>query len=73
MKKKTIKPTYTVQVKLVTVVDVEVEAQTLDDALEIGRAWKRSDIIEYTKAVSENDHHIKVLGVYSQEDWGTSN
>jgi hypothetical protein len=54
-------------------VDVEVEAQTLDDALEIGRAWKRSDIIEYTKAVSENDHHIKVLGVYSQEDWGTSN
>lgn len=65
------KPKYTVYVRLLSVVEVEVEADTVEEALAIGRTWERSDILTYTDDVSENDYSLRVFGALNPADWST--
>jgi hypothetical protein len=66
------KPTFTLQVKVVTVVDVPVEADSIEQALEIGKTTRLSDVVAYEDGVIENDHKVEVIGVLSNQDWGTN-
>jgi hypothetical protein len=70
--KKPSKPTYTLQVRAVTVVDVPIEADSIERALEIGRATRLSDVMTYEDGVVENDSKVEVIGVLSNQDWGTN-
>lgn len=63
-------PTFTVQVKAVTVVDVEIEAASLAQAVELGNTLKITDVMTYEPRVTENDSKVTVVGIWSQEDWG---
>lgn len=71
MAKREKKPTWTVQTKVVLVADVEVEADTLEDAIALGKTWKLRDVISLDEAATEGDSKVTILGAYSQESWGT--
>lgn len=68
-----IKPTFSVQTRLVLVADVEVEAEadTLEEAIEIGKTWTMKDIVKLDPAASECDSKLRVVGAFSQASWGT--
>jgi hypothetical protein len=65
-------PTFTLQVKVTAVIDVEVEAATIEQALEIGKTTRLGDVVAYEDGVIENDHKVEVIGVLSNQDWGTN-
>jgi hypothetical protein len=69
--KKPSKPTYTLQVKAVTVVDVEIVAESLVQAVELGNTMKITDVMTYEPKVTENDSKVTVVGIWSHEQWGT--
>lgn len=70
--KKPSKPTFTLQVRCVTVVDVPVEADSIEQALEFGKATRLSDVVTYENGIVENDSKVEVIGVLSNQDWGTN-
>ena len=69
--KKIDKPTFTVQVRVVLVADVEVEAPSLEDAIAFGKEFKLKDVVTLDSAASECDSKVSVVGAYSQATWGT--
>jgi hypothetical protein len=60
---------FTVQVKVIMVADVEVEADSLEDALALGKTWNLKDVVTLNSAVSECDSAIELVGGYSREAW----
>lgn len=67
--KKSKTPTFTVQCKLVVVLDVEVEAPTLEEAIAIGKSWSREDLVTLDDSATEYDSKTTVVGAYSQKAW----
>jgi hypothetical protein len=59
-------------VKAVTVVDVEIEAGSLAQAVKLGNRMKITDVMTYEPRVTENDSKVTVVGIWSHDDWGTS-
>lgn len=66
MPKITKKRTFTVQTRLILTQDHEVTADTIEQALEVGRTWKLSDVVD---ATSINDWSIRVTGAYATNGW----
>lgn len=64
-KKKT--KTYTLQVKVVAIVDHEVEAENLIQAVELAKTVKDTDVITYEGSV--NDSRVAIVGIFGGEDW----
>ena len=60
---------FTVQVRLVLIADVEVESDSLEDALALGKGWSREDVVVMDDAVFEYDSSLKVVGAWSQSAW----
>lgn len=70
MKKPIIK-TYTVQTRSIIIADVEVKANTLEEALEQAKLVELSDVVEFVSGVSHNDSSLKVTGLYGDKAWDT--
>lgn len=66
MPKITNKKTFTVQTRLILTQDHEITADTIEQALEIGRTWKLSDVVD---AHNINDYSVKVVGAYAAKAW----
>ena len=64
------KKTYQVQFRVVAIVEANVKAESMQDALEIAEGYTLGDIIPTSsKAVAAiHDGSIKVVGV--DDDWG---
>ena len=67
--KKTVYKPFTVQVRLVLIADVEVEADSLEDALALGKDWSSKDVVVMDAAASECDSSLKVVGAWSPSAW----
>ena len=71
-KQKKIK-SYTAQIKVVSVVDVDIElpeaTANFEAALTAAKNLKLEDIYEQQIGVTENDHCITVVGLFGGEDW----
>ena len=61
---------FTVQFKIVTVVDQEIRAESFEGALELAKIYKDTDIIDY-RDNGVNDSRITIIGMFGGEDWDT--
>lgn len=69
MAKKKTTTTFTAQVRVNAVVDVDIEAETMEDAFTQAKALTMGDVLTLEENVVENDHRIKVVGMFGGE-WG---
>jgi hypothetical protein len=60
---------FTVQLKLVVVVDAEVKAQNMVQAMEQATFLKDVDVVTYKAPVNES--RVSVLGIFGGEEWDT--
>lgn len=66
---KTTKQTFTVQMRVVVLAEVEVEADSLEEAMSVGRKWLRKDIVNLEKGFSECDSSVTLTGAYASRYW----
>ena len=68
--KKSKKPKFTVQVRVVLVLDVEVEGGNLEESITLGKNWKRSDLVtQLDDAVTVADERYSVVGAWGNGAW----
>lgn len=63
-------PTFTLQTKVVSVVDVEVKAHNLEEAVQLGRELKLTDVFSFEPGVIENASRLSIVAVIAPDDWG---
>lgn len=63
-------PSYSLHVKVLTVVDVSIKAESFEEAVRLGKELKTSDLVSYEERVSEYDSKTSLLSITSPEDWG---
>jgi hypothetical protein len=68
MSKSNIK-SFTLQVKVVAVVDYNIQAKTMQEAIELFKEASTMDIIERNDGY--NDYRHALVGVFGGEDWDT--
>jgi hypothetical protein len=68
-KKSEKRPSFTVQARLVLIAEVEVEANSFEEALQLGKTWSRKDIVDMQPSTSEIDSKITLTGAYSSQAW----
>jgi hypothetical protein len=66
---KNTKQTFTVQVRVVVIGDLDVVADSLEEALSLGRTWTRNDIVTLATAATEADSSVTVVAAYSSHAW----
>jgi hypothetical protein len=70
--KKAAKPKFTSQMKLILILDVEIEGGSLPESIELSKTWKRADLIaKLDEAVSVVDERLECVGVWSDSAWST--
>lgn len=69
--KKSATKTYTVQIRSIIIADVEVKANTLEEAVEQAKLLELSDVVTFENGVSHVDSSLIVSGIYSQKAWDT--
>jgi hypothetical protein len=62
-------PRFTLQMRVVTVVDYDIEASDMQQAVELSKTVRLTDLMEYADGVTENASSVKPVAVISQEDW----
>jgi hypothetical protein len=67
--KQSTKPTFTVQERIVLLVEVTVQADSLEQALEIAKGFERSEIADACDGCSIVDDSITTVGAYSDKAW----
>ena len=65
------KQSFTVQMKVVAVVDVEIKADNFSAALEQAKALDMKDMLTTTDGTSYNDDRLCVVGIFGGEEWDT--
>ena len=57
---------YTIMVAVTLLIDVTVSAESLDDALSIGRKFTQQELFELGDSVGLNDYVAEVTGVFKR-------
>lgn len=63
------KRTFTVSLRLIAVVDHEIQAESMEEALSIAAAIGPTDAYEQKDSIA--DHSVRVCGIYSSKAWDT--
>lgn len=63
---------FTVQIRAVLILDVEVEADTMEEALTLGKGWKLGELVtKLDPSTNTIDYSLVVAGVHSEKAWST--
>lgn len=63
---------FTVQVRAVFILEVSVEADSMEDALALSKDWKTKDLVkEFDSATNVYDSSIQATSVSSDKAWST--